>query len=341
MAEFIIGSPIRKFARRHPRLQRALWRLDFALVWTLAKLFKLVPVDVASRLGYRMGRLIGPRMKRKSGIFRNNLQVAFPDMDDNEIESLLVEAWGRAGRVLAEYPHLETFLRDESRLELDIRQPVDAYEGKGPAVIVSAHLCNWEVVCSALARLGIPNASLYSPATNPYLDDMLAESRKALNCQLLARDNSARLLMRALKSGRSAGLVADRRMEFGTPVEFFGREKLSTVMPARLALKFNVPLVPVQVKRVRDARFRAIFHPPILPREPSAGEEEQALDMTRQLHAQFEQWIREEPADWLCSKRLWWKKKRRYDNSKKAHLRKLAESANKPESEQNVKSNAA
>lgn len=341
MAEFIIGGPIRKFARRHPRLQRVLWRLDFALVWTLAKIFNLVPVDVASRLGYRLGRLIGPRMKRKSDIFRNNLRVAFPDKSDAEIETLMVEAWGRAGRVLAEYTHLETFLRDESRLELDIRQHVPAFDGEGPAVIVTAHLCNWEVVCSTMARLGMPNASLYSPATNPYLDNMLADSRTALNCQLLARDNSARLLMRALKSGRSAGLVADRRIEFGTPVKFFGKDKLSTVMPAKLALKFGIPMVPIQIKRVRDARFRAILHPPILPRDPAASEDEQALDMTRQLHALYEQWIREEPADWLCSKRLWWKKKRRYDNSKKAHLRKLAETAEKPGNEEDVKSDAA
>ena len=27
--------------------------------------------------------------------------------------------------------------------------------------------------------------------------------------------------------------------------------------------------------------------------------------MTQQLHRQFEDWIRERPEDWFCSKRLW------------------------------------
>ncbi len=342
MAEFIIGGPIRKFARRHPRLQRTLWRLDYALVWTLRRLFQLVPLDFASRMGYRLGRLIGPRLKRKSEIFRKNLQVVFPEKSDREIEELLVEAWGRAGRILAEYPHLETFLRDEDRLQIEIREPIAAYEGGGaPAVVVSAHLSNWEVACSAMARMGMPNASLYSPATNPYLDRMLLESREALNCELLAKDNSARLLMRALKQGRVAGLVCDRRMEFGTPVKFFGKDKLSSILPAKLALKFDCPLVPVQIKRIKDASYRLVFHPPILPRNSDASEDEQALDMIQQLHEQFEDWIREEPADWLCSKRLWWKKKRRYDNSKKAHLRKIAESADAADNEDKVESDAA
>ena len=39
-----------------------------------------------------------------------------------------------------------------------------------PNVIVTAHQSNWEVVCSAMAKLGMPNASLYSPPTNPLLD---------------------------------------------------------------------------------------------------------------------------------------------------------------------------
>ena len=119
------------------------------------------------------------------------------------------------------------------------------------------------------------------------------------------------------------------------------KDKLSSILPAKLALKFDCPLVPVQVKRIGVASYRLIFHPPITPRDTSASEDDQALDMIQQLHGQFEEWIREEPADWLCSKRLWWKKKRRYDNSKKAHLRKIAKSAAGAENENDVKSNAA
>ena len=31
----------------------------------------------------------------------------------------------------------------------------------------------------------------------------------------------------------------------------------------------------------------------------------QAIDMTQQVHQQFENWIRQQPEDWFCSKRLW------------------------------------
>ncbi|MEZ5573561.1 MAG: hypothetical protein R3E64_16305 [Halioglobus sp.] len=60
MAEFIVGNPLRKLARDHRVVRQMLWRLDFAVVWLLAKVAQLLPVDAASRLGNSMGRWIGP-----------------------------------------------------------------------------------------------------------------------------------------------------------------------------------------------------------------------------------------------------------------------------------------
>lgn len=306
MAEFIVGSPLRKIARKRPWLQRSLWWVDFALVWSLIRLFSLLPVDFASRLGQRMGRWIGTLMRRKTAIYRENFAVAFPYLNESELEELAREAWGRAGRVLAEYPHLDKILADDERLEIVIDEPVPTYEDPSqPCVIVTAHLCNWEVVCSAMAKLGMPNASLYSPPTNPYLDRMLSDSRRALNCELLARDNSARPLMRAMKSGRTAGMVIDRRVDEGRSVSFFGHDKLSTLMPAKLAQKFDCAVVPVHVERLHDARYRVTFEKPISACNPDAGEQEQAVDIIQQVHGRFEDWIRKNPADWFCSKRLW------------------------------------
>ena len=306
MAEFIVGNSLRKFAREDRFLQVLLWRLDYALVWTLTSLFHLLPIDTASRLGARVGTWIGPRLQRKHAIFRENLRSAFPELADSELDNLLSRAWGQAGRVMAEYRHLDTILKEDSRLEIIIREPIVTYsEPNQPCVIVTAHHNNWEVVGSAMAKLGIPNASLYSPPTNPYLDKLLLDSRAALNCKLLPRDNSTRGLMRALKQGRTAAMVIDRRVDEGVPIRFFDQDKLSTLLPAKLAFKFNCDLVPVQVERIKDAHFRVTFHPPVTPRNATADEDSRAVDVIQQVHHLFEGWIRAEPQGWFCSKRLW------------------------------------
>lgn len=310
MAEFIVGNSLRKLAREHKFLRQLLWRIDFLLIWSVVKLARLLPVDTASRFGERVGRWIGPKLKRKTEIYRENMRQAFPEKTDEEIEQLVLESWGRVGRVLAEYPHLDRILTEPGRLEIEIREPVEAYDNPDqPCVVVSAHLSNWEVVCSAMAKMGMPNASLYSPPTNPLLDKLLHDHRRALNCELLPRENSARGLIRAMQNGRTAGMVMDRRVDDGTPVTFFGRDKPSTLMPARLAIKFNCALVPAQVERLQDARYRVIFHPPIKAGEHCSSETERARDMIQQVHYKFEDWIRAKPEDWFCSKRMWPKAK--------------------------------
>ena len=232
--------------------------------------------------------------------------IAFPELNNAEIDELVIRAWGRSGRVLAEYPHLDTILKEDDRLIINIREPLEACENPTrPCVIVTAHQSNWEVVCSAMAKLGIRNVSLYSPPSNPLLDRMLLESRQALNSELVPRDNSARLLMRALKRGQTVAMVMDRRVDEGKFIRFFGRDKLSTTMPAKLALKLNCDLVPVQVQRLKDAHYRVTFHPPIVPEDTGLDETTQAIDMIQQVHHQFENWIRQQPEDWFCSKRLW------------------------------------
>jgi KDO2-lipid IV(A) lauroyltransferase len=306
LAEYILGNTLRKLAREHGLVRVLLWRLDFAMIWLLIKLFASLPVDTASRLGDRLGRVIGPRLVRKTAIFKENLGIAFPQLDESGLQDLVERAWGRAGRVLAEYPHLAAIGADNDRIVIDIQQDVETCRNpERPCVFISSHQSNWEILPVAMARLGIPSAVLYTPPTNPLLNQMLLNSRQALNCELLPRDASVRSLMQAFKRGRSIGMIADRRVDEGNPVCFFGRDKLTTLVPARLALKLNCDLIPTHVERLGDACFRVTLHPPLVADAPDADLTAQAIDMTGKAHQLFEEWARQSPQDWFCTKRLW------------------------------------
>ncbi|HYQ73226.1 MAG TPA: lysophospholipid acyltransferase family protein, partial [Gammaproteobacteria bacterium] len=315
----IIGNPLRKIARKHEVLRRLLWRVDFVLIWSLLTLFRLLPVEWASALGAKAGAVIGPLARRKNTILKENFRFAFPEKSPLEIKHLVKACWSCAGRVLAEYPHLDRINSDrtDQRLEIVVREPDLTFRNRNrPAIVVGAHLSNWELSASALGRLGIVNSVLYTPLSNPWLDRMLRESRAALNCELLPRDNSARLLIERLNAGRTIGMLVDRPVRRGKPIPFFGKEKPTTVMPAKLALKFDCDLIPSHVERIKGVHFRVTFHPPVRPANPGDCKNDQALDMMRQLHQMFESWIRQRPEDWFCSKRSW--PKARPGNSEKA-----------------------
>ena len=319
MPEFIAGYPLRKIARKHEFLRRLLWRVDFALLWSLLKLYRLLPVEWASALGARVGAVIGPLMWRKTAILEENFRIVFPEKSPDEIKHLVKAFWPNAGRLLSEYTHLDHITNDRGgeRLEVIVRDPDLTFRDRNrPAVVVGAHLGNWELAASALGRLGIENTALYTPPSNPWFERTLLESRAALKSELLPRDNCARPLIERLMAGRTVGMLLDRRVEGGKPITFFGRDKPTSIMPAKLALKFDCDLIPAQVERIKGAHFRVTFHPPVHPANPGDCKIDQAVDMIQQLHQLFESWIRQRPEDWFCSKRLW--PKARPDNPEKA-----------------------
>lgn len=308
MAKFIIGNALRNKARNKGLLRQLLWLLDLLLIACLYGFFKLLPVDWASRLGRKFGSWLGPKMASRSRNIKANLSLALKSRSKAEIDALVPKVWGNAGAVLAEYPHMGRILDPNSgRVEVVVEEPIVSLEDPTqPAIFVSAHLSNWELIAGTIAtRYRIPFVALYSPPANPWLDRLLLRSRRQLGCDLMPRDQSARGLMRALKERRSVALVMDRRTQGGLPVPLFGEDKPASNLPAKLALKFNCPLVPVKIERLKDACFRVTFCKPLKSHDPAGDEAAQVRDLTRQIHQHFEQWIEAAPEDWFCSKKIW------------------------------------
>ncbi len=253
-------------------------------------------------------RFVGPRLQ-KTQHFKRNFALAFPEKTEAEIESLTREAWANLGAVLAEYPHLDAVCGRESteRIEIVVKGDIEVFRQPDKrAIFVAAHLANWEVLAAAAAvQQGIPLAVVYTSLQNPWLDRMLWRRRQALGCHLIPREDGMRAIMRQLAQGRSIGLLIDQRMDSGEPVPFFGLEKPTTVIPARLALRFGCELIPTRVQRLSGARFRVTFHEPVKPDDESAEEREKVLQMMGKVNALFESWIRERPHEWLCSNRRW------------------------------------
>jgi len=305
MARFILGHPLRELGERHGAVTRVLYRLDHAFFSLLIWLIRRLDVDRASHFGAWLGAALGPRFK-KSRALDENLRVALPDCTEARRAEIARAAWANAGAVFAEYAHLETITEPAAeRIEIRTLGEIRALRDRTqPAIFVTAHQANWEMAGAAIASFGLPYTCVYSPPTNPMLDELLNHWRSKLGCELIARDESMRPMIRALAAGRSLGIVMDRRVDSGKPVELFGHVKPTTLIPARLALRFGYELVPLRIERLNGARFRASFYPPVVV--PSEGEEvSRALDMTAAVHALFEQWIRERPGEWFPSKRLW------------------------------------
>lgn len=285
-----------------PTLKR---RLAAAFALSFWSLCGVLPVRWASALGGFVMNFIGPFVRRMRKV-RANLEIALPNLSSRERNRIVRDIRRNLGRTWSELPHLAEICRPGSPW-IDIKGS-EHYEREiaagRPVVFVSAHLGNWEITAGAVAHRNTPLTVVYAPYQNPVIQRRLHRYRQGLRCGLAPKQSAARSLVKALSLGESVGLLVDQRVKDGALIPFFGRPAPTTVLPARLALKFGASIVPTQCQRLGGARFRITFHEPLRPQDvPHGSDPETAL--TTRINAHIEDWIRGQPADWFCMRSRW------------------------------------
>lgn len=306
MARLLIGSSLRGLVERWPVLHRCIWAVEVGLFGVFLFICWCLPLSGAQALAGGIMSRVGPRQGKHRHVMRN-LGIAFPDRTDAEREALGRLLWGNVGKVFAEYVHLFRIRRAVAqRVEVHGAERLEALaQHNRAAIFVTPHLGNWEVFGCVIHAAGLQLSVVYTPLQNPYLDWLVRRCRRAHRSGLLARDDSVRPLIRELAARRCVGVVMDQRVDSGSPVPLFGVDKPTTMIPARLALRQGVDLLPLRTERLAGGRFRVTICPPVRPVDTGASHEEQALQLTRQINALFEAWISERPEDWFITNRVW------------------------------------
>lgn len=292
-------------ARGEVRLQHRIeaFALDRAMAWFAAR-----PIDRASEAGAKLGQAVGPRLSAHRTAL-NNLTLAFPERSETEREAIAHAMWGNIGRTLGEFAHLPRLkvYDGDGRVEvrgLDILDATKA-SGKG-AVFVSGHLANWEVMAAALVQRGLPVRVAYRAPNNPLVSARIAEVRRGYGLlhQAPKGREGGMSLLRALAKGESVAILNDQKYGEGLAAPLFGHAAMTGDGPARLALRFDAPIIPMAVRRLEGARFEVAIHPPIAF-DRSAPADEAALEATVRLNAYLEARIREAPEQWFWVHRRW------------------------------------
>ena len=261
-----------------------------------------LPVSAASGLGGFIGRTLGTKLVKDRSIARN-LKIAFPNLTTADIERLRVRIADNVARVMAEMPHLGAYRRGEQGTRIDLEGLEHLPKGR-PAVFVGGHISNWEIGVVALHRqLGALN-TVYSPIGVPVIDRQLQEFRAETGAQYLERNRtSLRTIFDDMAVGRSVAMLIDQRVASGPTVNFFGKPALASGLPARLAIRFNVPVIPVDGSRITPRHFVVRLHAPINPEAfPLDG---RAQMMTQAMMTAIEGFVRRSPENWFCNKARW------------------------------------
>jgi KDO2-lipid IV(A) lauroyltransferase len=298
----------RTLAKRRPELNRIVWRIEAWAIGAFVGLLRVLSLERAMRLAYRVFAFIGPRSSKRGRMrVQRNLEVAFPEYSNTQRDQVTRDIFGHVGVALAEIAKLSTIWNDrERRIEFVAAPELRFLREQGrPAVLVTGHIGPWTLTNFVAGHYEFPLSIVYAAESNPFLRDLMLKMRSALPVKLLDRNNSMRALMGELSRGATVGLGSDVRLDAGELIPFFGHGMETNTVPARLALRYDCELVPTRAERLVDGRFRITMYPPVRPDDATATAAEQATNMTVKLNRHFEEWVRATPGEWLCLARRW------------------------------------
>jgi KDO2-lipid IV(A) lauroyltransferase len=293
-----MASPALSFGRK------LRYGAEAAAFFAFMAVFRIIGLDAASALGGWIGRNIFSRLPPDK-IARGNLAGAFPEKTAAEIDAIVRAMWDNLGRVVSEYPHLEKF-RAGGRIRVTVNADTKADFARGRGVMfLSGHLANWEMMPITGRELGFDGATVVRHPNNPYVARWIARQRALRGpAEQIGKHSGARKVFAQLRGGKAIYMLVDQKNDEGVAVPFFGRDAMTTPVPAALALKLGSRILFASNRRKGGSHFEVVIHP-ALEFQPSGDEAADTRTLTKAITARLEEMIRSDPAQWLWIHRRW------------------------------------
>jgi len=272
----------------------------------------LVPRALANWLVDRLAALAWRVDGRHRRIARTNLRIAFPDLPASERDSIARRSFGCCARNLVELGRLERLTPESVRrlVEYDPEAGLDnflAARARGRSILyLTGHFGAWELLPAAHALYGHPLSFVTRPLDNPWLERYLCRVRQASGNTVIAKKESARRVLEALKAGRDVGLLVDHNtsLEEGIYADLFGLPAATNSGLALLALRADATVLPGYLTPMRDGKYRIKFLAPLELVRTGDRAHDVACN-TRLFNEVVERVIRECPESWLWGHKRW------------------------------------
>ena len=263
---------------------------------------KLIGLKLSRIIFSTIFKLVAPAFKSKK-IIDKNLSIfasEVPNIDKNQIIS---EMWKNYGMTFIEYMFLNTFRKNSSHIEVKGDENLNvAISKKKPLIFVSGHFANFELMSMEITKRNIKLATIYRPLNNIFLNPFMEILRKKFICknQIKKGLNGVRDAIEYIKNDFSIALMIDQRVSEGEKINFYKKPALTTTLPAQLALKYKLSIVPVFIQRKSNSKFVIEFQ-----NEIKSEDFNDKIKLTEKLNEVLEKMVMRNPTQWIWTHNRW------------------------------------
>lgn len=289
--------------RAIPNIMQASTRLLLATANGIHRL----PRATALALGRGLGGLAPLLARKHFQRICQDIALAFPAWTADDVAAMARESYARLGMSLIEFLRLPYQSTEDvqSWMTLEGREHLEAAlaRGKG-AVLIGAHLGNWELCATALTIHGYKVSAITKTQRDTAFSSLINRTRAQHGLNVLVMEQ-VREALRVLKRNECLGNISD--LNARTPavfIQFFGRPAATYTGAAFFATATDAAVLPVYDERLPDGTHRVR----IAPRVPLIRTGDRQRDLfynTIRFHRVLEAEIARRPADWYWLLRRW------------------------------------
>ena len=279
--------------------------VQFIFVILLFLLFKILGFKLSKVFSSFIFKTIGPHFRSKK-ISYSNLNIAFPGLDEYEKDKILNDMWVTYGKIFSEYIFINNFRNSykfSKKIIIENQEILEEVkQKKKPVIFISGHFDNFELMAMQIEKSGIDLAAIYRPLNNKFLNPLMENIRKKYICkkQIQKGISGTKELLREFKNGASIALMIDQRVSEGVKCDFFGKEALTTTIPAQFIKKFDAEVIPIYIERLIDDNFKIKIFDNI---QFSSSDDVEKITLV--LNKVLEKMIITNPKQWIWTHNRW------------------------------------
>ena len=262
---------------------------------------KLLGLNLSKKIFAFLFKRLGPLFKSKS-IIEKNLTNFNSNLTNEQRENIISSMWENYGITFIEYIFLSLFKEKNDLVEVTRPDILNKISSNKPVIFVSGHFSNFELMSMEITKRKVKLATIYRPLNNFFLNPLMEYIRKKYVCknQIKKGIGGVKESIQYIKAGYSIALMIDQRVSEGERLNFFNQPALTTTLPAQLALKFELPIIPVFIERRENGTYKIEFYDEI-----TSKNFKNKIELTQKLNSILEEMIKKNPNEWIWTHNRW------------------------------------
>ncbi len=278
------------------------------LVWAACLFVGSLPIKWQNKISDLLFVLLYKVLKYRVKVTRDNLRNSFPEKNDAQRLQIEENFYRNLADIFVESITLPSLSEEDIRnrfVYVNEHVLADAIEQGGIALCAMAHQASWEYTIGYKLYTDAQVLAVYHPLTSKVMDSFYRKMRSKFGARPIAMADVAKEILMARRSGTktAVALIADQTPPKPQIKEWFDFLNQPTAFFAgteKLALKYGLPIVFMDVTRVRRGYYSAYYY--LLY---DGKEKVQPGEITARYASRLEIMIQREPHLWLWSHKRW------------------------------------